>query len=187
MSDMPKRPEEKLHRLTPAEIRTLGLYALGWDVDKIAHRLHLSTGAIKSRMRSVRKKLDIDGAVALALFYVEHVLPRDQLPGYAPGEKLQLWRQRAEQHRARLWEEGVLTPRVIAAAMLLTNPENGDKTDAELAQLLTKSTTDEPLSRSTIRTHLFKIGQALPGRTNKVRIAVIATLAPFDEFGVRQV
>jgi len=172
--------QRRIQSLTEKELRALGLLSLGWENEQIAAKLHLGLDGVKSRLNKAGRKLGIRGRVALAVFYVDHILPTDTLPGYAPGEKLVVWRRRAEKRRAQLKAAGVLTPEVVAAAMLLTNPEHASKTSAELGALM-RGSDGKPLAGDNFKTRLVKISKKSPGGSrNRAWIAVIARLAPFD-------
>lgn len=180
---MTSAPEirQRIRSLTEREGRILGLLALGWKNEEIGKYLHISDDTVKTHVRRARIKLRLNGSrVALALFYVDHILPYDRTPNYQRGEKLTVWRAQAEAHRERLRAAGVLTPRTVEAIMLLANPEHAGKTTKELGALLCDDN-GKPLTEHNYKTLLAKISKCLPGRSGMARIAAIARLAPLNE------
>lgn len=172
--------QQRIGMLTDREIRILGLLSLGWENKEIGKRLHISEDTVKTYLRRVHVKLKLRSSrVTLAVFYVNYLLASDCEPDYKPGQKLYVWRKQAEGHRERLRAAGTLTPKVVEAVMLLTNPEHAGKSSAELGALL-RGDSGEPLTADQYKALIAKISKRLPGRGGMARIAAIALLAPFD-------
>lgn len=172
--------KEKVLSLSPRELDVLRLVSLGQQNLHIAKHLYLSKNTVKVHIRRIHSKLGTNGGrAALALFYVDHVLPRDRSPNYKSGEKLAIWRERAEELRAKLKAAGVLRPHIVAAAMLLANPEHAGKNAKALGALLGEDV-GGPASEDGYKHYLRPISQHLPEGGGMVSIAVIARLAPLD-------
>lgn len=189
MTDQPpKTPAEAVASLTEQDLRTLGLVALGWSGDVIAKKLGVHVNTLKKRVDRIKIKLGMKGGsrTRLALFYVEHVLPVDMLgqprdrakQRYTElGEKLADWQAAAIETRAQLRAAGALAPRHVEIAMLLTNPDNADMTLAELSGLLSGDVKPQP---TTTQVYMSAMISQINNGT-RLKLAVIATLAPFDE------
>lgn len=173
--------EQRVALLSPKELRTLGLLALGWTDAEIGRTLSIGVDTVKSRQRSIRAKIAAHSRVAMALFYVDHVLPNDLQPHYThPGQKLAEWRASAEQHRATLRQAKKLTPLNVAVVNVLLVPGNAEKSSEQLGKLITSVGSPRTLIGDTYKSRLSLLGRRLPGYGGRVRLAVIARLAPLS-------
>jgi DNA-binding CsgD family transcriptional regulator len=186
MDDLTEEVAQLIAQLKPVDIRTMGLLALGWSNGGIAERLEINVSAVDARIKTILKKIRIDGQIGMVLFYAKYVLPTDTISGYAePGEKLLAWRAQAERRRQELVREGVLTPRVVQAVELFVNPAYADKDDATLGAAMPGTR----LTAGTYASYLEKVTTVLtPSRRVSLRrarhrLAAIATLAPFGQAG----
>lgn len=179
--EVPQEKRDLVERLSLIELRILCLLSLGWSNSMIGRRVGLSQNTINVRISKIKDKLGLSGRgrETLALFYVEYVLPIDtqgETGEIAPGVKLEQWRKRAREIRAGLRMAGALnSPRHVQVAMMLTDPRYAEKNDVELGALC-----DPPISRNTYRTYLTAVTRCMQ-IGSKLKLAVIATLAPFDE------
>lgn len=191
MPEKAKRtPEQRIMQLALRDIRVLGLLAEGYTNKEIADATQGSYGGVKSAVTRIKRKLETDGGgnargerVVLALFYVEYVLKLDMMgtpltsdkEAYTePGEKLADWTKYAESVRSTLLDSGELTPRMAETVMLLTKPELAGLSDKELGQQLTPK-----FSATTVHSY-FRMAYRGMERPGKPKLAVIASLAPFD-------
>ena len=177
-----KTPSQIVTALEHDEIRLLGLLALGWNNTDIAARLYIGASRVTTLIKSCYEKIGVTSEIALVLFYIDHVLPIDVVSGYSrPGEKLERWRQKAEQRRHELVRSGEMPPRVAEAAMLLADPAHAGESDTILAALMSGDNKPTP---DTYREYIGRLTHALgkPGnsRRGRQRLITIIRLAPLD-------
>ena len=66
------RPSDRLHRLSPQELRVLDLVALGHSNKQIAAQLNLSEGTVRNYLSTVFDKLEVESRVQAASLWLRH-------------------------------------------------------------------------------------------------------------------
>lgn len=185
-NEEPTETELIVASLEPYEIRVMSYIALGKTHAFIASRLYIGEGSVKSYIERSMGKCGVDNKLALALFYIDHVLPLDTAdPHYKePGEKLAAWRKMAEDRRKQFAGIGELGQRQAEAAMLLADPANAALTDEELGAMLSPV-----VSATNYAEYVGRFSAALPVHTKsegfnrrgvRWRLASILRLAPLE-------
>lgn len=176
-------------KLETRDIEILSMVAMGYSDARIAAELSSAAPTIKQRLnRDIKPRLGLEGRGrgVVGLFYTNNILmldttgkPHDPArPAYTgAGQKLIDWTVWAKEIREKLREAGLLTPRRIELAMLLTDPDNVDSSKNQLAALLGGP---KEVTGHAVHTHLNALTGAI-GSGGKTLLAVVATLAPFDE------
>jgi|GEM_PF-2031174 len=178
---------EKIAKLTDDDLLALQLVALGRSDAYISTKMYLTcrsrqvaVNTVKARLVRIRNKTGLGNRLHMALFYVDHILPHETPEGYRHGQLLAEWRAQAEQYRADLQQAGALRPIRVAAVNILLLPGHANKSDGELGRLITPPG-HKIMSGDSFRHHLSDLGRQLSGRSSRVRLAVIARLAPLGK------
>jgi DNA-binding NarL/FixJ family response regulator len=161
---------------TRRELQVLGLLAEGMSDEQIAGRLFISAATVKTHSLRIGRKIGKGGRRCAVHLYIDALLPYDLEGGYKePGEKLAVWRKRAEVARARLRDRG-LTLKQLLAIELVGDPKNANKTNAWIAKELTR------ICQFTSETEVKEIWRyvypMLGGQRNRVGVVVMQRLAP---------
>lgn len=78
---------EELSRLTRRELEIAALVADGLSNEEIAERLVLAPGTVANHMRNILFKLEMSNRVQLAVWVVEHGVPRDGIQDRSDGAR----------------------------------------------------------------------------------------------------
>lgn len=183
-----------IHGLTRFQVRTLASLAEGLQSKQVGARKGVrgqksSSGkktigrdAVQAQLRTINRIVFGGGKVnrvKLVLWYVEHVLPHDTLPGYAePGEKLQAWTSAAEDVRESLERSGLLNTETVALLQLIGDIRHAEKTNKELADLLSEQL-GILIEPAHVKRRLSLLYRRIDGGS-RTRLSVIVKLAPIN-------
>jgi hypothetical protein len=180
--------KRKLEQLDAADVRILEFLALGWNRARIGKWFKRSESWTKYQVRRISDALGVHGRGALALTYVDFILPRDtagepdeenpgeETPYPEPGMKHEQWLKEARSFQAFMHTWGKLkAPRHLELLRLLSDPHYIDLDDVALGKEFVP-----PIGGHTVGHYVDDVKRGVMN-AGKIKLGVIARLVSLGD------
>jgi hypothetical protein len=134
------------YELAPWDVKILRLVALGWSDGQITGYLGVQGSDVSSALLRIKQRTRVGKRLALALLYVEELLPHDVTAQEGPGVMLERWQGRAAERLADVRRRGGITPTHVEAFTLLVSPDYRNLTYADVGGAMTPPLTGPKVS-----------------------------------------